>query len=58
MKTTTMIARVLLGLTFLVFGLNGLLQFIRLPPPSGVALQFLGALVVSHGNVVIMAYRS
>jgi putative oxidoreductase len=41
MKTTTMIARIMLGLTFLVFGLNGLFQFIKLPPRSGVALQFL-----------------
>jgi hypothetical protein len=41
MKTTAMIARILLGLTFLVFGLNGFFQFIKLPPPSGVALQFL-----------------
>jgi hypothetical protein len=30
MKTTTMIARILLGLTFLVFGLNGFFQFIKL----------------------------
>jgi putative oxidoreductase len=58
MKTTTMIARILLGLTFLAFGLNGLFQVIRLPPPSGVAPQFLGALVVSHENVVVMAHRS
>jgi putative oxidoreductase len=57
MKTATMIARILLGLTFLVFGLNGLFQFIKLPPPSGVALQFLGALVVSHESVVIMGLQ-
>jgi hypothetical protein len=37
MKTTTTIARILLGLTFLIFGLNGLFQFIKFPPPSGVA---------------------
>ena len=41
MKTAAMIARILLGLTFLAFGLNGFFQFIKLPPPSGVALQFL-----------------
>jgi putative oxidoreductase len=37
MKTAATIARILLGLTFLVFGLNGFFQFIKLPPPSGVA---------------------
>src|SRR4051794_25730356 len=47
MKTTSLIARFLLGLIFLVFGLNGFLHFIPMPPPSGVAGQFLGALFVS-----------
>jgi hypothetical protein len=37
MKTTTTIARILLGLTFLIFGPNGLFQFIKFPPLSGVA---------------------
>jgi putative oxidoreductase len=53
MKTTATVARILLGLTFLVFGLNGFFQFIKLPPPSGVALQFMSALVISHESVVI-----
>src|SRR5580700_5508958 len=48
MKTTTLISRVLLGLLFLVFGLNGFLHFIPMPPPGGLAGQFLGALFVSH----------
>ena len=48
MKIITTIARVLLGLMFLVFGLNGFLHFIPTPPPSGVAGQFMGALYVSH----------
>jgi hypothetical protein len=41
MKTAAMIAGVLLGLTFLVFRLNDFFQFTKLPPSSGVALQFL-----------------
>ena len=46
MKITATIARYLLGLVFLVFGLNGFLHFIPMPPPAGVAGQFLGALFV------------
>jgi putative oxidoreductase len=54
MKITTVIARYLLGLTFLVFGLNGFLHFIpQPPPPSGPAGQFLGALFVSNYLVVV-----
>ena len=48
MKITSHIARILLGVLFLTFGLNGFLHFIPLPPPSGLAGQFLGALFVSH----------
>lgn len=57
MKTTTTVARILLGLTFVVFGLNGLFQFIKLAPPSGLALQFMSALVISHESVVIMGLQ-
>jgi uncharacterized membrane protein YphA (DoxX/SURF4 family) len=48
MKIATLIARLLLGLMFTVFGLNGFLTFIHQPPPSGLAAQFLGALYLSH----------
>lgn len=48
MKTSSSIARILLGLLFLVFGLNGFLHFIPMPPPTGLAGQYLGALFVSH----------
>ncbi len=54
MKITAAIARILLGVIFLVFGLNGFLQFIKMPPPTGVALQFMGALIASHEIAVIM----
>ena len=53
MKITSTIARYLLGLTFLTFGLNGFLNFIPMPPPAGVAGQFFGALFVSRFYVVI-----
>jgi uncharacterized membrane protein YphA (DoxX/SURF4 family) len=38
------IARVVLGLTFLVFGLNGFLHFLPQPPMSGPPADFAGAL--------------
>src|SRR5947208_13666085 len=53
MKTTTVITRFLLGLIFLVFGLNGFLHFIPATPPTGTAGQFVGALFVSHYLVPI-----
>jgi putative oxidoreductase len=49
MKIVTLIARLLLGLIFVVFGLNGFLNFLSMGPmPSGLAGQFLGALAQSH----------
>jgi len=49
MKIVTLIARLLLGLMFVVFGLNGFLNFLNMGPmPSGLAGQFIGALALSH----------
>src|SRR5438105_15056545 len=49
MKTTSIVARYLLGLMFTVFGLNGFLTFIHQPPPTNpLALQFFGAIIASH----------
>jgi putative oxidoreductase len=53
MKIASTVARYLLGLIFLTFGLNGFLHFIPMPPPTGVAAQFFGALFVSRYYVVI-----
>src|SRR5438270_5086082 len=53
MKIIILIARLLLGLIFLVFGLNGFLHFIPMPPPSGIAGQFIGALFVSNYLIVV-----
>src|SRR6476661_3048711 len=55
MKILTHISRFLLGLIFLVFGLNGFLHFIPMPPPSGVAGQFLGAMFVSKYLLFVFA---
>jgi putative oxidoreductase len=57
MKTASAIARYLAGIIFLVFGLNGFLNFIPLPPPEGVAGQFMGALYASHYLWVIFAFQ-
>jgi putative oxidoreductase len=57
MKIASTIARVLLGLTFVTFGLNGFLNFIHMPPPTGLAGQFLGVLFVSHYTVPIFAFQ-
>jgi len=56
MKIVTLIARLLLGLVFVVFGLNGFLNFLNAGPmPSGLAGQFVGALVLSHYFWVVAA---
>jgi len=52
-KIASQIARYLLGLIFLVFGLNGFFHFLHMPGPTGVAAQFFGALFVSRYYVVI-----
>src|SRR3984893_12279416 len=57
MRTTSVIARYLAGVIFLVMGLNGFLNFIPFPPPAGVAGQFMGALYVSHYLWVIFAFQ-
>jgi uncharacterized membrane protein YphA (DoxX/SURF4 family) len=49
MRIVALIARLLLGLIFFVFGLNGFLQFLDMGPmPAGLAGQFIGALFQSH----------
>jgi len=58
MKIIFQIARTLLGLLFLTFGLNGFLHFIPMPPPSGLAGQYLGALFVSHYLVAVFLLQA
>jgi putative oxidoreductase len=58
MKVASMIVRILLGIIFLVFGLNGFLHFIPMPPPAGIAGQFFGILFASHYYVVIFALQA
>ena len=58
MKIVVLIARLLLGLIFVVFGLNGFLNFLSMGPmPTGLAGQFLGALILSHYYWVVAALQ-
>jgi putative oxidoreductase len=58
MKIVILIARLLLGLIFLVFGLNGFLNFLSIGPmPTGLAGQFVGALAQSHYFWVVAALQ-
>jgi putative oxidoreductase len=57
MRVAAVIARYLAGVIFLVMGLNGFLNFIHFPPPTGTAAQFMGALYVSHYVWVIFAFQ-
>ena len=57
MKIASLIARLLLGLIFLVFGLNGFLHFIPMPPPTGAAGQFFAALIATPYWMVIFAVQ-
>ncbi len=47
MKYTVIAARVLMGLIFFVFGLNGFFNFIEAPPMEGDAGVFINLLVSS-----------
>ena len=58
MKIVTLIARILVGLIFVVFGLNGFLNFLSMGPmPTGLAGQFIGALFMSHYYWVVAALQ-
>jgi uncharacterized membrane protein YphA (DoxX/SURF4 family) len=58
MKILTLIARLLLGLVFVVLGLNGFLNFLSMGPmPTGLAGQFIGALFLSHYFWVVAALQ-
>jgi uncharacterized membrane protein YphA (DoxX/SURF4 family) len=59
-KIVVTIARILLGLLFFVFGLNGFLHFIPIRPqdmPTGLAGQFIGALLQSHYVLIVSAVQ-
>ena len=58
MRIVELAARILLGLLFLVFGCNGILNFLPSPPPlHGLAGDFLRALSESHYYLVIAGFQ-
>ena len=48
MKNVVIVARILLGIIFVAFGLNAFLHFLPKPMPPGIAGQFVGAMFQSH----------
>ena len=57
MKVAVLIARILLGLIFVFFGLNAFFHFLHAPMPTGLAGQFMGALFASHFYVVPFGFQ-
>jgi putative oxidoreductase len=58
MKVATIIARVLLGLIFVVFGSNAFLHFLPMPPlPKGITGEYLHALFASGYVYVIGGFQ-
>ena len=55
MKVAEIIARVLLGLVFVVFGSNAFLHFIHPPPMSGPAGAFINAMM-DTGYVKVVGF--
>jgi uncharacterized membrane protein YphA (DoxX/SURF4 family) len=53
-KVLTIVARILLGLIFVVFGSNVFLHFIPMPPPQNLAGDYLRVFVAS-GYIYIVA---
>jgi uncharacterized membrane protein YphA (DoxX/SURF4 family) len=58
MKILYLVARILLGLIFTVFGLNGFLHFLPMQTPPGEAGQFLGVIFQSGFYVLIFATQA
>lgn len=54
MKIVSTIARFLMGLIFVFFGVNGIVPFIPAPPLTGIAGQFVEALFLSHYLTAIL----
>jgi putative oxidoreductase len=58
MEIATIVARILLGLIFVVFGSNIFLHFIPMPPPApGPSGDFTKALFVSHYLHVVAVFQ-
>src|ERR1700730_13815515 len=54
MKILTIIARVLLGLIFVVFGSNAFLHFIPMPPPPPTLAGDFGKVFIASGYATVI----
>jgi uncharacterized membrane protein YphA (DoxX/SURF4 family) len=58
MRIAALIARILLGLIFFVFGLNGFLHFIPMGPmPTGLTGQYITVMMQSHYLYFVAAFQ-
>jgi uncharacterized membrane protein YphA (DoxX/SURF4 family) len=57
MRIATIVARILLGLMFLVFGLNGFLHFLPMKMPPGTAGQYFLLLFITHYVLVVSFFQ-
>ncbi len=56
MKILTVIARILLGLIFLVFGLNHLVHFLHQPPMPASDAASYGRLLITHHVMTFVGF--
>lgn len=57
MKFLAFLTRLLLGLNFFIFGLNGFFEFIKMPKMSGHAGEFIGAMVATKYMWVVKGFE-
>ena len=57
MKIFELLARISLGLLFVIVGCNGFIAFLPAPPLQGLAGQFLYALWASHYGLVVSGFQ-
>jgi putative oxidoreductase len=57
MSKVIVVARVLLGALFLMFGLNFFLHFLKMPMPTGDAGTYMGVLFMHHFLYVVGALQ-
>jgi uncharacterized membrane protein YphA (DoxX/SURF4 family) len=55
MAIASTIARILLGIIFTVFGANGFLHFLKMPPMDGYAGQFMSVMFGTGMYVLVFA---
>jgi putative oxidoreductase len=57
MNKVIVLARILLGAVFVLFGANFFLHFLKMPPPTGAAGTYMGVLFTHHFLYVVGALQ-